>query len=96
MLVVPTVDTVEEAREAVNWAYFPPLGRRSLGGGNAFGPTMWGSVPGGYRNTINDNLVLPMMILIKANIKMYLHPWIKWQDIFLEKEVNPFSAHPML
>jgi 2-keto-3-deoxy-L-rhamnonate aldolase RhmA len=62
VLVVPTVDTVEEAREAVQWAYFPPLGRRSLGGGNAFDPAMWGSVPGGYRNTINDNLVLVLMI----------------------------------
>src|SRR5207249_5771339 len=29
VLVVPTVDTVEEAIEARNWAYFPPLGRRS-------------------------------------------------------------------
>ena len=69
MLVVPTVDTVEEAREAVNWAYFPPLGRRSLGGGNAFGPTMWGSVPGGYRNTINDNLVLILMIETLEGLK---------------------------
>jgi hypothetical protein len=32
-LVVPTVDTVGEAIEARNWAYFPPLGRRSNGGG---------------------------------------------------------------
>jgi 2-keto-3-deoxy-L-rhamnonate aldolase RhmA len=62
VLVVPTVDTVEEAREAVQWAYFPPLGRRSLGGGNAFDPAMWGNVPGGYRNTINDNVVLIEMI----------------------------------
>ena len=33
VLVVPTIDTVEEAQEVVNWAYFPPLGRRSNGGG---------------------------------------------------------------
>src|SRR5258705_12633064 len=26
VLIVPTADTVEEAREAVGWAYFPPLG----------------------------------------------------------------------
>ena len=69
VLVVPTVDTVEEAREAVNWAYFPPLGRRSLGGGNAFGPAMWGNVPGGYRNTINDNLVLILMIETLEGLK---------------------------
>ena len=32
VLVVPTVDTVEEAEEVVQWAYFPPFGRRSQGG----------------------------------------------------------------
>ncbi|HWP90546.1 MAG TPA: aldolase/citrate lyase family protein, partial [Burkholderiales bacterium] len=69
VLVVPTVDTVEEAREAVKWAYFPPLGRRSLGGDNAFGPDMWGNVPGGYRNTINDNLVLILMIETLEGLK---------------------------
>ena len=62
VLVVPTVDTVEEAREVVNWAYFPPLGRRSNGGGQAFDAGMWGGVPGGYRQTVNDNLVLVLMI----------------------------------
>ena len=36
VVVVPTVDTVEEAIEARNWTYFPPLGRRSNGGGQAF------------------------------------------------------------
>jgi len=69
VLVVPTVDTVEEAREAVKGAYFPPLGRRSLGGGNAFAPEMWGNVPGGYRNTINDNLVLILMIETLEGLK---------------------------
>ena len=62
VLVVPTVDTVAEAIEARNWTYFPPLGRRSNGGGQAFDPAVWGSVPGGYRNTINDNIVLVLMI----------------------------------
>ena len=43
--------------------YFPPLGKRSeQGGGQAFDPDMWGSVPGGYRNTINNNVVLMEMI----------------------------------
>lgn len=62
VLVVPTIDTVEEAREVVNWAYFPPLGRRSNGGGQAFSAELWGTVPGGYRATVNDNLVLILMI----------------------------------
>jgi 2-keto-3-deoxy-L-rhamnonate aldolase RhmA len=62
VIVVPTVDTVDEAIAARNWTYFPPLGRRSAGGGQAFDAAMWGSVPGGYRNTINDNIVLILMI----------------------------------
>jgi 2-keto-3-deoxy-L-rhamnonate aldolase RhmA len=69
VLVVPTVDSVEEAREVVNWTYFPPLGRRSNGGGQAFDATMWGTVPGGYRNTINDNIVLVLMIETLEGVK---------------------------
>jgi len=62
VIVVPTVDTVAEAVAARDLTYFPPLGRRSAGGGQAFDPGMWGTVPGGYRNTINDNIVLILMI----------------------------------
>ena len=69
VLVVPTVDTVEEAREVVDWTYFPPLGRRSNGGGQAFDPAMWGNVPGGYRNTINENIVLVLMIETLEGVK---------------------------
>ena len=69
VLVVPTVDTVEEAREVVEWAYFPPLGRRSNGGGQAFEASMWGEVPGGYRATVNQNLVLILMIETLEGLK---------------------------
>ena len=70
VLVVPTVDTVEEAIEARNWAYFPPLGtpqqrrrrRRST-------PRCGAACPGGYRNTINDNLVLVLMIETLEGLK---------------------------
>ena len=62
VVVVPTVDSLQEAIEARNWTYFPPLGRRSNGGGQAFDAAMWGGVPGGYRNTINENVVLIEMI----------------------------------
>ena len=61
VIVVPTVDSVEEAQEAIKWTYFPPLGRRSAGGGQ--GPSeMWNDVPGGYRQTWNENVVLILMI----------------------------------
>jgi 2-keto-3-deoxy-L-rhamnonate aldolase RhmA len=69
VVVVPTVDTVEEAIAARNWTYFPPLGRRSNGGGQAFDAAMWGGVPGGYRNTINDNVVLVLMIETLEGLK---------------------------
>src|SRR5215510_12094479 len=69
VIVVPTVDTVEEAMAARDWTYFPPLGKRSLGGGAAFDSAMWGNVPGGYRATINDNIVLILMIETLEGIK---------------------------
>jgi 2-keto-3-deoxy-L-rhamnonate aldolase RhmA len=62
VIVIPTVRTVEEGKAGRDWTYFPPLGKRSLGGGQAFSPDFWGNVPGGYRNTINDNVVLIEMI----------------------------------
>ena len=51
VIVVPTVRSEAEAIEARDWTFFPPLGKRSLGGGTGFDPAMWGSVPGGYRQT---------------------------------------------
>jgi 2-keto-3-deoxy-L-rhamnonate aldolase RhmA len=69
VIVVPTVDTVEEAIAARNWTYFPPLGRRSAGGGQAFDAAMWGGVPGGYRSTANDNIVLILMIETLEGLK---------------------------
>lgn len=61
VVVVPTVDTVEEAQRAIDWTYFPPIGRRSSGGGQ--GPSeIWNDVAGGYRETWNDNVVLILMI----------------------------------
>ncbi len=67
VLVVPTVRSYEEAVRARDWAFFPPLGRRSVGGGQAF--QLYANVPGGYRNTINNNLVLVLMIETLAGLK---------------------------
>jgi 2-keto-3-deoxy-L-rhamnonate aldolase RhmA len=69
VVVVPTVDTVEEAIKARDFTYFPPMGKRSNGGGQAFDAAMWGRVPGGYRQTINDNIVLIVMIETLEGIK---------------------------
>jgi 2-keto-3-deoxy-L-rhamnonate aldolase RhmA len=56
-IIVPTVDTVEKAQNAVKWSKYPPAGRRSMGGGQ-YGP-LWGS---DYRQTINDNMLVVIMI----------------------------------
>ena len=57
VLVVPTVHSVAEAREAGKWAYYPTKGGRSQGHMS----DAYGKVPGGYRNTFNNNLVLIAM-----------------------------------
>src|SRR4029077_1237911 len=62
VIVVPTVRTVEEGMAGRDWTYFPPLGKRSQGAGQSYSNDFWGGVPGGYRNTINDNVVLIEMI----------------------------------
>src|SRR5262249_49464981 len=59
----------EDAIAAGTWTSSPPLGRRSQGGGQAFDAAMWGGVPGGYRQTINDNIVLIVMIETLEGIK---------------------------
>jgi 2-keto-3-deoxy-L-rhamnonate aldolase RhmA len=62
VISVPTMDDAAEAREAVKWTYFPPMGRRSSGGNVAGSPAWWGTVQGGYRATFNDNVTLILMI----------------------------------
>src|SRR2546423_8846442 len=56
-IIVPTVDTVEKASNAVKWSRYPPAGRRSMGAGQ-YGQ-LWGS---DYRQTINDNMIVVVMI----------------------------------
>ena len=69
VVVVPTVDTVEEAIAAPRLDLLPaarPAQRRRRPGVRA---AMWGGVPGGYRHTINDNIVLILMIETLEGLK---------------------------
>jgi 2-keto-3-deoxy-L-rhamnonate aldolase RhmA len=62
-IIVPTVDDALEARDSARFARFPPVARRSSGGGQAQG--LWTPlVPPGsnFRNTINDNMLVIVMI----------------------------------
>jgi 2-keto-3-deoxy-L-rhamnonate aldolase RhmA len=58
-MIEPTVDTVEKAQAVAKFAKYPPEGRRSQGAGQA--PRVWGSF-GPYRQTINDNMLVVVMI----------------------------------
>ena len=62
-IVVPMVDTVEETERAVLYSKYPPLGRRSRGGGQ-YG-ALWGK---DYRETANDNIMLVIMLETPAGI----------------------------
>jgi 2-keto-3-deoxy-L-rhamnonate aldolase RhmA len=59
-VIIPTVDDVDRAREAVKWARYPPIARRSAGGGQA--SSIWGINGVNYRQTINDNMLVVIMI----------------------------------
>ncbi len=59
-VVIPTVDDVERAREAAKWVRYPPVARRSAGAGQA--ASIWGINGINYRQTINDNILLVIMI----------------------------------
>src|SRR5688572_21406075 len=57
-VIVPTVDDALEARDAARFSRYPPVGRRSSGGGS-FGQ-VWPGV--NYRATVNDNMLVVVMI----------------------------------
>jgi 4-hydroxy-2-oxoheptanedioate aldolase len=59
-VVIPTVDDVDRAREAAKWVRYPPVARRSAGSGQA--ASIWGINGIDYRKTINDNILLVIMI----------------------------------
>lgn len=62
-IIVPTVNDAIQAREAARYARFPPTARRSAGGGQGQG--LWTpAVPPGsnFRNSINDNMLVIVMI----------------------------------
>jgi len=56
-IIVPMVDTVEKIENAIRFAMYPPLGKRSQGGGQ-YG-TLWGR---NYRAEANDNIMIVAMI----------------------------------
>ena len=67
-VIVPTVDDALEARDAARFSRYPPFGRRSAGGG-AY-RELW-KLPGqDYRATINDNMLVTVMIETLEGVAM--------------------------
>jgi hypothetical protein len=63
---VPTVDDAMEARDAARFSRYPPFGRRSAGGG-AYNQ-IWAGL--NYRQTINDNMLVTVMIETLEGVAM--------------------------
>ncbi len=55
-IVVPMVDTVEQAKVAIAAAYYPPTGNRSVGGG--MHSMNFGATAADYYNQANDNILV--------------------------------------
>jgi 2-keto-3-deoxy-L-rhamnonate aldolase RhmA len=64
-IIIPMVDDVEKVRNAVKFAKFPPIGKRSQGGGQH--SAMWGS---DYRQVANDNIMIVAMIESPAGVEI--------------------------
>jgi 2-keto-3-deoxy-L-rhamnonate aldolase RhmA len=56
-IIVPMVDSMDEIRDAVTYAHYPPMGKRSQGGGQ-YG-ALWGR---DYRAAANENVMVVAMI----------------------------------
>jgi 2-keto-3-deoxy-L-rhamnonate aldolase RhmA len=64
-IMVPMVDTVDKIRNAINFAKYPPIGKRSQGGGQ-YG-AIWGR---NYREYANDNIMIVAMIENPAGVEI--------------------------
>lgn len=64
-VIVPMVDTIEKIENAIKFAMYPPLGRRSQGGG-LYG-ALWGR---NYRQQANDNIMIVAMIENQAGVEI--------------------------
>jgi 2-keto-3-deoxy-L-rhamnonate aldolase RhmA len=62
-IIIPMVDDIQKIRNAVTFAHYPPLGKRSQGGGR-YG-ALWGN---DYRATANDNVMIVAMIESPAGV----------------------------
>ena len=62
-IILPMVESVEKVKNAVKFAKYPPIGKRSQGGGQ-YG-ALWGP---DYRATANENIMVVAMIESPAGV----------------------------
>jgi 2-keto-3-deoxy-L-rhamnonate aldolase RhmA len=64
-IIVPMVDSMDEIRDAVTYAHYPPMGKRSQGGGQ------YGALYGrGYRQAANENVMVIAMIEQPSGVEL--------------------------
>ncbi len=94
-VIIPTVDDVARAREGAMWARFPPVGRRSSGQGQA--PRIWGVQGVNYRQTINDNMLVVVMIETPTGVaNAYDIASVPGIDVVIigNNDLSSFSGYP--
>ena len=94
-VIIPTVDDVERAREAAKWAYYPPKGRRSAGGGQA--ARIWGVNGVNYRQTFNDNMMVVVMIESPTGVSnVHEIARVEGIDVVIigNNDLSSFSGYP--
>ncbi|HLK61938.1 MAG TPA: aldolase/citrate lyase family protein [Bryobacteraceae bacterium] len=94
-VVIPTVDDVDRAREAAKWARYPPVGRRSAGSNQA--TRIWGINGINYRQTINDNMLVVIMIETPTGVaNAYDIASVPGVDVVIigNNDLSSFSGYP--
>ena len=64
-IIVPMVDDIDEIRNAVTYAHYPPMGKRSQGGGQY--RSLYGD---DYRAAANENIMVVAMIEQPAGVEI--------------------------
>ncbi len=61
-VIIPMIDDIQQAKDAVTYTKYPPMGKRSRGGGQ------YGFWSENYRETANDNIMIVVMIESPAGV----------------------------
>ena len=64
-IIIPMVEDIQKVRNAIKFAKYPPVGKRSLGNGQYI--ALWGP---DYRQTANENIMIVAMIESPAGVKI--------------------------